>query len=235
MQFVGIVGLMESKMPQKIHKLTALMLGVILLLLALPASAETYRWKDKDGKVNYGTSVPAEYADTPYDVLNNSGLVIRHVEDSREPLEEVVKEVIKEKAPLISDSDRQRQSDRLLVLKYQSEDDITKALELEIDQLGYDSRLINKSLESTSTAIRDEVRQAGDQQRAGVPIPDELNKKLNRLYNRLSSEEKKLASLERREQRIRGRFMKELESYQRLEIEAAQELEEINAPEPDQG
>jgi hypothetical protein len=230
---------MESKMQQKVQwkmqKLAALTLSLSLFLLASSAFAETYRWKDTDGKVHYGTSVPAEYADRPYDVLNDSGLVIRHVEDSREPLEEVVKEVIKEIAPLISDSDRQRQSDRLLVLKYHSEDDITKALELEIAQLGYDSRLINQSLASTSTAIRDEVRQAGDQQRSGVQIPEELNKKIDRFYNRLSSDEKKLASLERREQRIRDSFNKELENYQRLILEAAQELEEIDAAEQNQG
>ena len=44
--------------------------------------ADTYRWKDKDGKVHYGAVVPAEYADQPYDVLNSAGMVIDHVEDT---------------------------------------------------------------------------------------------------------------------------------------------------------
>ena len=43
--------------------------------------------KDKDGKVHYGASVPAEYADQPYDILNSAGIVIEHVEDTTVPID----------------------------------------------------------------------------------------------------------------------------------------------------
>lgn len=217
------------------QKTVTLILSISLFLLASTASAETYRWKDKEGKVHYGAAVPAEYADMPYDVLNNAGLVVRHVEDSREPLEEVVKEVIKEKSPLIPDMERQRQADRLLVIKYSSEEDITKGLELEIAQVGYDSMLINKSYDSAKTAIRDLVRQAGDQQRSGKAISAEQSKKINKLYRRLNRDEKKLASMVRREERVRNRFMTDLESYRRIQAEAAESLEERNKALQDQG
>jgi len=215
--------------------MTVFLLATGLFVLAVSASAETYRWKDREGKTHYGAAVPAEYADLPYDVLNNSGLVIRHVEDSSEPLEEVAEEIIQEKAPLIPDFERQRQADRLLVLKYNSEEAIAEALELEVAQVGYDSMIINKSLDSATTAIRDHIRQAGDQQRSGKAISDEQNKKINKLYNRLSRSEKKLAGLIRREERIRTRFTTDLESYQRVMSEERKRQEETNAAKQDRG
>jgi len=189
--------------------------GSMFLLIA-SVSADTYRWKDKDGKTHYGAAVPAEYADQPYDVLNNSGMVIDHVEDTREPLEVRAERIVKERAPLISDEERQRQSDRLLVIQYNSEEAIANALELEIAQLGYDAKIINQSFDSTTTAIRDQVRLAANQQRSGKPIIDKQQKEIDKLYRRLDRDVKRISKLDAREAKIRSRFQSDLERYQRL-------------------
>ena len=63
---------MESNVKNAPKNL-AMLIAVIVGLSATSLAAETYRWKDKDGKTHYGAVVPAEYADQPYDVLNNSG------------------------------------------------------------------------------------------------------------------------------------------------------------------
>lgn len=189
--------------------------GSMFLLIA-SVSADTYRWKDKDGKVHYGATVPAEYAHLPYDVLNSAGMVIDHVEDTREPLEERAERIVKERKPLISDVERQRQSDRLLIIQYRSEAAIEKALELEIAQLGYDAMIINQSFDSTTTAIRDQVRVAADQQRSGKPLIKAQQKQIDKLYRRLDRDVKRIAKLDSREVRIRSRFQSDLERYQQL-------------------
>jgi hypothetical protein len=179
-------------------------------------TADTYRWKDKEGKVHYGAAVPAEYADQPYDVLNSAGVVIDHIEDTSVPLEVIVEEKVKERAPLISDEERQRQADRLLVIQYRSEEEILAALELQLAQLGYDSRLMKQSYDSANTAIRDQVKQAADQQRANLPISAEQQKGIDGLYARRSRDEQKLATLTRRENRIRERFQADIDRYRYL-------------------
>jgi len=184
-------------MELKLQRIVIL-IGSICLLVA-SVSADTYRWKDKDGKTHYGAAVPAEYAHQPYDVLNSAGLVIDHVEDTREPLEVRAERIVKERAPLISDEERQRQSDRLLVIQYNSDAAIEKALELELAQLGYDSKIIHQSFDSTTTAIRDQVRLAADQQRSGKPIIDKQQKEINKLYRRLDRDVKRIAKLDSRE------------------------------------
>ncbi len=210
--------------------------GGICLLVA-SVSADTYRWKDKDGKTHYGAAVPAEYADQPYDVLNSAGMVIDHIEDTREPLEVRAERIVKERAPLISDEERKRQSDRLLVIQYSSEEAIMKALELEIAQLGYDAKIIHQSFDSTTTAIRDQVRLAADQQRAGKQVVDDQQKQINKLYRRLNRDVKRIAALDSREARIRTRFMSDLERYQALtsKVPADDEESESTEDQIDQG
>jgi len=187
-----------------------------LFLLVASVSADTYRWKDKEGKTHYGAIVPAEYADRPYDVLNKAGLVIEHVEDSREPVEVMVEQVVEGKAPLVSDEERQRQADRLLVIQFQSEEAIQDAFKLEIAQVGYDAKIIHQSLDSTITAIRDQVRAAADQQRAGKQIIAEQQKQIDKLYRRRARDEKRISALHKRETRIQTRFKSDLDRYRRI-------------------
>ena len=193
-----------------------MLIAGICCLSVTSVTADTYRWKDKDGKVHYGSAVPAEYADQPYDVLNSAGVGIDHIEDTSIPLEVIVEEKVKERAPLISDEERQRQADRLLVIQYRSEEEILEALELQLAQLGYDSRLIKQSYDSANTAIRDQVKQAADQQRANLPISTEQQKGIDSLYARRARDEKKLATLTRRENRIRDRFQVDIDRYRFL-------------------
>jgi hypothetical protein len=189
--------------------------GCLCLSITL-ASADTYRWKDKDGKTHYGAAVPAEYADQPYDVLNNAGIVIERVEDTAMPMDVRKEQQVKERAPLISEEERRIQSDRILVIQYGSTEDIEKAMELEISQLGYDTRLINQSYASTSTAIRNQIRQAAEQQRANQKITAEQQQGIDKLYARRARDEQKRATLSKREDRIRARFQADLERFRFL-------------------
>lgn len=188
-------------------------------LLAASAVAETYRWKDKEGKVHYGAAVPAEYADQPYDILNSAGIVIEHVEDTSEPIVVIEEKKTQERAPLISDEERRIQADRLLVIQYRSVDEIMSALELQIDQLRYDSRLIDQSFESTSTSLRNQIKQAAERQRSGQQVSADQQKEIDRLYVRLAKEERRRSTLQEREQNIRDRFQKDLERYRFLTSE----------------
>jgi len=195
-------------------------------------AADTYRWKDKDGKTHYGAAVPAEYADQPYDVLNNAGMVIEHVEDTTIPLEVIVqKKIKKERGPLISEETRRIQSDKLLVIRYSSEEEILKAQETEIAQLGYDTNIVNQSYESATTAIRNQIRQAADQQRAGQSISAETQQKIDQLYARQARDEKRRFVMSNRAAQIRARYQAELERYRHLTTEG----EETEQASTDQG
>lgn len=200
-----------------------------LVLSVTPLAADTYRWKDKNGKIHYGEAVPAEYADQPYDVLNKHGIVIRHVENTpgqvADPVED--KPEKKEREPLISEEERQIQSDRLLVIRYSSEEDIQQQLELELAQTGYDAKVLRQSFESTDAAIRGQISQAADQQRAGQKVTAEQQAEIDQLYARRAQDKKQLTANREREERIRARYAADLERYRFLTSENEEE-----SPEP---
>jgi hypothetical protein len=203
---------MEYRSP----RIVAILIAGIISLSATSLAADTYRWKDKDGNTHYGAVVPAEYADQPYDVIRN-GLVVEHIEDTSIPLEVIAAKKIEQKrAPLISAEQRQVQSDRLLVIRYSSAEEIQNAQELEVAQLGHDIKLIKQSYDSTNVAIKSQISLAADHQRAGQQISTEQQKEIDKLYNRLIKEENRRAVMNKREVRIRARYQSELERYRYL-------------------
>lgn len=209
-----------------------MLIAMIIGLSVTSLAAETYRWKDKDGKIHYGAAVPAEYADQPYDILNNAGQVIERVEDTSIPLEvRAEKKIKKEREPLISEETRRIQSDKLLVIRYSSEEEILNAQELELSQLGHDTKVINQSYQNTTSAIRNEISQAADRQRAGQQIGEDEQKKIDRLYTRQAEYVKKREVMAKREARIRARYQAELERYRYL----TSEDEETDQAPTDQG
>jgi len=226
---------MESSLkntPVSLPKIVAILIAGIIGLSATSVVAESYRWKDKDGKTHYGAAVPAEYRDQPYDILNNAGMVIERVEDTSVPLEvRAEKKIKKSRAPLISEETRRIQSDKLLVIRYSSEEDILKAQEMEISQLGYDKKVINQSYESATTAIRSQISQAADQQRAGQQISPEAQTTIDQLYARQAKDEKRRAVMANRETQIRLRYQAEIERYRFLTTDS----EETDQTPPDQG
>ena len=202
-------------------RFVAILIAGICSLAVTSLAADSYRWKDKDGKVHYGAAVPAEYADQPYDIINDSGLVIEHVEDTSLSLEVIAeKKIMEEEESLVSEEKRQMQFDRLLVVRYSSEEEILKALELEVGQLGYDLNVITKSSNVTNVAIREQISQAADRQRAGQQISAEQQKSIDQLYARQIRDEKRRLSMSKREDRIRARFEAELERYRYLTSDA---------------
>ncbi len=213
MRFDAIV----ANMAYKLQRTVVIAVAGSLCLSVTSVSADSYRWKDKDGELHYGAAVPPEYADQPYDVLNDAGMVIAHIKVTREPQQVTTEPVVKEDTAEISEEERQRKSDRLLMIQYRSEQDIRDALELKMTQLGYESKIIHQSIDSTTNAIRDQVRLAADQQRADVQVSSKQQKQINKLYRRLARDQKRVSALHERESKLRTRFKSDLERYRQLQ------------------
>ncbi len=179
---------------------------LITFLLSTSAAAETYRWKDKVGKLHFGSTVPAEYAAQPYDIISKSGLVIGHVEPGSQSVEARIEAARQEALSQQSIEERQAQSDRLMLIKYPTEDALLESLQLELDQVGYDNRLITTSYNNTHAAIIDQIRLAADQQRAGIKVSDAQIGELERLHKDLSIDQRKLDTASSREDEVKDRF-----------------------------
>jgi hypothetical protein len=228
---------MEHPTRLRRNRFFACALGCLALLLGGNLAAQkqkVYRWVDEDGNVHYTESLPPDYKDTGHDVLDSRGLVIdenqrltprRAQQAEPEPEEEQAEEVaelprdssgLPRGKPLLSDTEKQQYMDTFLMLRYDSEQEITDAMNVEIKQLNYDRRLIEGSLASVEKSWRGQVQEAANRQRAGQPVDDAIRREISRLRSGMEKNRRELATLDAREQNIRDDFQAELERYRFL-------------------
>lgn len=208
----------------------------LTFLAAGPLQAEkVYRWVDENGEVHYSASLPPDFKDAGHDVLDERGIVLD--EDQKltppppveKPAEEVRQELPRDASglprakALYSDAELQQRMDNFLMLRYENEQEIIDAMNVEIKQLSYDRRLLETSRDSMQQAYRSQIRQAAEKQRAGKAVDDSTGEEIGRLQAKLAENAESLAGLEQRETNIRDEFQEQLDRYRFL---AEQETEE---------
>lgn len=213
----------------------ATLLGVILaaLLAAQPALAQkkVYRWVDEEGKVHYSETLPPNWQGETHDELRGDGLVTDEgvsrtpdpvVEDAApDPLDGKTplptdKSGMKRPDPLYTDAEKQQRMDRLLMLRYHSEDELIDAMEIEINQLKYDERLLTATEQSLKTSLRSSIDTAGHRQRAGLQVDEKMLANIANIRAQLEENQSSLRGLQLREQNIRKDFQRDLERYREL-------------------
>jgi len=204
-------------MAPRLTGISITLLAAGLVFSTLAYAENVYRWADEDGKIHYGRTLPPDHANRPYELLNDAGVVIERVEDplalQMEPSET---EESTELAPLFTPDEVRVRSDNLLMLRYNNEEDLISAMQVKIDELGYDARLINQSRSSTMTAMAGHISNAANRQRAGMPEESELEKNIYSLRQRLKRSEGQLIALKDREVKIRATFEQNLVRYRFL-------------------
>lgn len=213
-----------------------------LFISALPGNveaAEVYRWVDDEGNIHYTEALPPDHKDKQHDVLNERGIVVEEdlslkpappppTEEELKPEEEQLKELPRDSSglprpkQLYSDAELQRRMDNFLMLRYESAQEITDAMNVEIKQLNYDRRLIEGSHASAQEAYRGHIQQAADLQRAGKAVDPSVKVEIARLQADLAESSTALMGLTQREANIRADFKKQLDRYRYL-IESADE------------
>jgi len=219
---------MEARFEKTIHPL---ILAAVLAAgcWTVPAgAAEVYRWVDENGEVHYSESLPPDYKDRGHDVLNRDGMVIEEGQTlTPEPPPEVPPDEQVQELPrdasglprpkaLYSEAEMQQRMDNFLMLRYESEQEIIDAMNVEIKQLNYDRRLLEGSRTRTEAAYRGQVRVAAERQRAGQAVDADTAREIRKLRKALATNGESLAGLQKREETIRSEFGKQLDRYREL-------------------
>jgi hypothetical protein len=204
--------------------------GALAALLAATTlcAEEVYRWVDENGEVHYSETLPPDYQDKGHDVLNRDGIVIDENQTlTPPPPVEVPKEEEPQELPrdasglprpkaLYSEAEMQQRMDNFLMLRYESEQEILDAMDVEIKQLNYDRRLLEGSRASTNSAYRGQIRVAAEQQRAGLQVDPATKREIKNLRGALADNSRSLAGLQQREDAIREQFDEQLERFRYL-------------------
>lgn len=204
-----------------------------------PANAgpqqKVYRWVDENGEVHFSETLPPDMQDKKHDVLDGRG-IIRETDltlvppPPPPPVKDKTKkgELPRDKSgmarpePLYNPQELRVQQDALLLLRYDSDLEIVDAMNVEIDGLAYDKRLLETSRASLEEAYKGNLREAAERQRAGLPVEPKLAKDIQNFKSHLARNTGSLAKLKDREDSIRQTFETELEHYRTLVAQNAE-------------
>ena len=202
------------------------------------SAPKVYRWVDENGEVHYSETLPPDWKQETHDELDSRGIVreegVSRLPPPPKPKAEVDettaktelprdKSGMKRPDPLYTDAEKQQQLDRMLLLRYHSEDEILEAMDVEIEQLQYDAQLLNTTRASLEASLKRNITVAGDRQRAGLDVSEEMLASITNIRARLESNDRSLNNLRVREQQIRDEFGRSVERYRELSEKYAEE------------
>jgi len=196
-----------------------------------------YRWVDEEGNVHYSETLPPNWQGESHDELGHDGIVrdedVSHTppppkeeeDDPNDGKSQLPRDQsgLPRPEPRYTDAEKQQHMDRLLMLRYHSEAELVDAMDLEINQLQYDERLLTAARASLEASLKSSVDLAGHRQRAGLEVKDDTLRTIAGIRAQLSENQRSLQGLQKREEKIRADFTRDIERYRELTDRYSQE------------
>lgn len=164
-----------------------LVTGALVLALISPVAfaAKLYRFK-VDGQLILKGYVPPEYAQMSYDILNDQGLVIKHIRAA--PTEKELAVMAAKKALSDARLERiriRREADQALLRVYSKPEDVERSRQRSVENIsGYISLQQRRIIDLTEKLERAQGR-AANQERAGQEVPADMRLEIAQLQNQI--------------------------------------------------
>jgi hypothetical protein len=172
-----------------------------------------YRWHDAKGLSHYSDSLTAEAMKYGYDLVNDQGLVIRHIERQLSPEERVAADKLAaEQAAQRHAQEARARADMQMLNAYGDETALKTAQQQELDTIDQQIRTTHLNLRSQEKALADLLGRAADLERAKQPVPKFLADSIADQRNVVAGQR---ATLERQQDRRAAAQVQASEQLQR--------------------
>lgn len=151
------------------------------LLGVLPLTAHSgqhvrYRWVDSNDHVHLSDNLPADAARFGYDLVNQYGRVIRHVEGDKTPEQILADKAAAAEAKLAA---KQALDDERMMLAYPSEEDLLAGHEERMRMLKLRVESTQLSMKSQIAGLASLLDQAAGYAQRDKPVPAQLQKDID--------------------------------------------------------
>lgn len=141
-----------------------------------------YRWQDGSGNMHYSDTLTADALLSGYDVINDKGVVLKHVERARTEEERAAAEsAAAAELAAKREAERQAEADRRLLAAFPAEKDLVRARQAQIDSIEQSIVSATNSLNSQEQALSDHLANAAALERSNKKVPDNLKKQIESL------------------------------------------------------
>ncbi|HEX7814545.1 DUF4124 domain-containing protein [Dyella sp.] len=160
---------------------TLLMTGLLTSVAAMAQSNDKpsvyrYRYRDAQGQPHYSDGLTSDAIKYGYDVVNDHGIVIRHVDKPLSPEERVqAQKLAEQQAAAKRAAEDQAHNDDQMVAAYPTEASYQASLKQNLDTIDQQINTTKINLHSQEKALTDLLARAGESERAKQPVPKSLN------------------------------------------------------------
>jgi hypothetical protein len=207
----------------------SIVLTIFGLLLSLAVQAEQaehnrYKWKDAEGNLHYDDALPPAALQFGYDVVNKSGMVVKHVDAPRTPEQiQADKAAAAKLAEEKHAMEEQAQRDQQMLAAYPNEQDLSRAQQGQLDSLDQEAHATQVSLASQEKSLTDMLSRAADLERSGKPVPGALSTQIETQRAVVAKQKDYIAGKQKERADTVQRFADELAHYRELRAKMAQQ------------
>lgn len=191
----------------------------LLLILPFLLAASTgdrflYRYKNSEGNIVIGYSVPPKFATSGYEIISQDGRVVEVVERqlSAEEIDNLSDE---EKAKRMAEENRQKEIERdeKLLLRYSSLADIEDAMEREMRELRIRLGILHGTISGLKSKIEKEQRRAANIERSGRSVPPVIADNIRAIRLELKSATESVENRKKEIDIVRQSYQKDMERF----------------------
>lgn len=201
--------------------LVTALLGVLLPALASAgtnyAPATHYRWTDASGVVHFSDTIPASVLAGGYDIVNDKGMVVRHVARELTPAERRAAAAATTRAAADRREALQRHlEDTQLLAAYPSDKDLAQSQQAQLQQIRTDIGTLETNLRSQEDSLTELLGHAADLEHANQPVPPGVQKRITEQRRIVNDERTTLVQHRADLARTQARFSAQLDRYRAL-------------------
>lgn len=180
--------------------------------LAVDKSPDRYRWKDAQGVVHFDDVLSDAAIQAGYDVVNGSGMKIRHVAAPKTAEQQKAADKAEaQKKAADKAAAEQARDDAQMLAAYPTEQDLSDAHKAQLAMIDQYIESTQISLESQEKSLSENLAHAADLERTGKPIPAALSKLIETLR----------ANVEKQKAYIAGKQQEKVDSGVKFEAQLA--------------
>lgn len=180
------------------HSVRIVLAGVALasaLVCAAEGEHNRYKWRDAQGNLHFDDALPDQALQYGYDIVNERGMVIRHVERAK-----TAEELAAEQAAAAEDAAQKRaaedraKADQQMLAAYPTEQEFTHAQQAQLDMIDQAIHATELSLQSQEKSLTDMLSHAADLDRSGKPVPNTLKQQIEELRHNIERQKAYIAA-----------------------------------------
>lgn len=134
-----------------------------------------YRWKDAAGLPHYSDSLTSDAMKYGYELVNDRGIVVQHVDRQLNPEERAAaQKAAEQQAVLDRAAEQRKRNDAQMLAAYPTEASFKTLQQENLDSLDQQINTTRSNLRSQEKALTDLLTRAGDIERAKQPVPPYL-------------------------------------------------------------